>query len=82
MPIVLHAGGVQELQFINHHKLPVKILLLNNDGYHAISSMQAKHTYMDLSRGWNYVGGTRVVKWRWSLMGGHYLLHVGKYTLG
>jgi acetolactate synthase-1/2/3 large subunit len=41
---VVGDGGFQmtlsELQLINHHKLPVKILLLNNDGYQAISSMQ------------------------------------------
>ena len=43
--------NLSELQFINHHKLPVKIMLLNNGGYHAISSMQAPlpHLRSDLT---------------------------------
>jgi acetolactate synthase I/II/III large subunit len=44
--IILIAGdggfqmNIQELQTINHHKIPIKIFLLNNDGYLAISLMQ------------------------------------------
>ncbi len=43
--------NLSELQFINHHKLPVKIMLLNNGGYHAISSMQVPlpHLRSDLT---------------------------------
>lgn len=32
--------NIQELQTINHHKIPIKIFLLNNNGYLAISLMQ------------------------------------------
>ena len=42
--LVTGDGGIQmnlqELQTVNHNKLAVKILLLNNSGYHAIKSMQ------------------------------------------
>lgn len=44
--IILIAGdggfqmNIQELQTINHYKIPIKIFLLNNDGYLAISLMQ------------------------------------------
>lgn len=45
-PIVLIAGdggfqmNLQELQTIAHHKLPIKMFILNNNGYSAISAMQ------------------------------------------
>jgi len=44
--IILIAGdgglqmNIQELQTINHYKIPIKIFLLNNNGYLAISLMQ------------------------------------------
>jgi acetolactate synthase-1/2/3 large subunit len=42
--------NIQELQTIIHHKLPIKIFILNNNGYLAISAMQ------DNLFGKNYVG--------------------------
>jgi acetolactate synthase-1/2/3 large subunit len=54
--IILIAGdgglqmNIQELQTINHYKIPIKIFLLNNNGYLAISLMQD-----NLFKG-NYIG--------------------------
>ena len=33
--------NLQELQTIIHHKLPIKIIVINNDGYHSIRQSQA-----------------------------------------
>ncbi|MGL4949171.1 MAG: thiamine pyrophosphate-binding protein [Anaeroplasmataceae bacterium] len=33
--------NLQELQTIRHHKLPIKIIVLNNDGYHSIRQSQS-----------------------------------------
>ncbi len=35
--------NIQELQTISHHRLPVKIFLLNNDGYHSIRQTQRNY---------------------------------------
>ncbi len=32
--------NIQELQTIIHHKLPIKIIIINNDGYHSIRQSQ------------------------------------------
>jgi acetolactate synthase-1/2/3 large subunit len=54
--IILIAGdgglqmNIQELQTINHYRIPIKIFLLNNNGYLAISLMQD-----NLFKG-NYIG--------------------------
>lgn len=42
--------NLQELQTIAHHKLPIKIVIFNNDGY-----LMIKHTQKALFKG-NYVG--------------------------
>ncbi len=34
--------NIQELQSIIHHRLPIKIFLINNGGYHSIRQTQAK----------------------------------------
>ena len=34
--------NIQELQTIIHHKLPIKIIIINNDGYHSIRQSQSK----------------------------------------
>ena len=33
--------NIQELQTIIHHKLPIKIIIINNDGYHSIRQSQS-----------------------------------------
>lgn len=33
--------NIQELQTIIHHKLPIKIIVINNDGYHSIRQSQS-----------------------------------------
>ncbi|MGN0811927.1 MAG: thiamine pyrophosphate-binding protein [Candidatus Coproplasma sp.] len=33
--------NIQELQTIIHHKLPIKIVIINNDGYHSIRQSQS-----------------------------------------
>lgn len=33
--------NLQELQTIIHHKLPIKIIVINNDGYHSIRQSQS-----------------------------------------
>ena len=45
--------NLQELQTIVHHKLPIKILIFNNDGY-----LMIKHTQKNLFKG-NYVATDR-----------------------
>jgi acetolactate synthase-1/2/3 large subunit len=45
--------NLQELQTIVHHKLPIKILIFNNDGY-----LMIKHTQKNLFKG-RYVGTDR-----------------------
>jgi acetolactate synthase-1/2/3 large subunit len=35
--------NLQELQTIIHHKLPIKIFVINNDGYHSIRQSQANY---------------------------------------
>ena len=46
-PIVCLTGdgsiqmNIQELQTIIHHKLPIKIIVINNDGYHSIRQSQS-----------------------------------------
>ena len=35
--------NLQELQTIIHHKMPIKIFLINNDGYHSIRQTQKTH---------------------------------------
>lgn len=42
--------NIQELQCINHNKIPIKIFLLNNNGYAAIKNMQ-KNLFND-----NFIG--------------------------
>lgn len=47
MPIVCLTGdgslqmNIQELQTIIHHHLPIKIIVINNDGYHSIRQSQS-----------------------------------------
>ena len=35
--------NLQELQTIVHHKLPIKVFVINNDGYHSIRQSQANY---------------------------------------
>ena len=35
--------NIQELQTIIHHKMPIKIFVLNNDGYHSIRQSQKNY---------------------------------------
>lgn len=48
-PIICIAGdgslmmNLQELQTIIHHKIPVKLFVLNNDGYHSIRQSQTNY---------------------------------------
>ena len=48
-PIICIAGdgslmmNLQELQTIVHHKIPVKLFVLNNDGYHSIRQSQTNY---------------------------------------
>jgi len=35
--------NLQELQTIIHHKLPIKVFVINNDGYHSIRQSQANY---------------------------------------
>ena len=43
--------NIQELQTIVHHRYPVKIFVINNNGYHAIRVTQENHRYVASTEG-------------------------------